>query len=328
MKTYLVTGGCGFIGSHLAETLINKGGKVIIIDDLSTGHISNIKNFIKNKKLTFVKSSILNKNIRKYFKKIDTVFHLAAQSDIVPSIENPNKYFDVNVNGTLNILNFAREFNIKKFIYAASSSCYGIPKKYPTDELSEINPRYPYALTKYLAERLVQHWAKLYNFKYLSLRLFNVYGPKVRTTGHYGAVFGVFLSQLYNNKPLTIVGNGKQKRDFTYVTDVVNAFIKASNSKNINGIFNVGTGNPISINDVVKLLKAKKKVHIPKRPGEPFQTNAYIKKIKKELKWTPKVPFKRGLELMTKDISFWKNAPLWNKRSIKNATKKWFKHVK
>ncbi len=327
MKTFLVTGGCGFIGSHLVEKLINKGHKVIIIDDLSTGHISNIENIIDNKKLTFIKKSILNKNIKKYFKKIDTVFHLAAQSDIVPSIENPNKYFDINVKGTLNILNFVREYKIKKFIYAASSSCYGIPKKYPTDEKSEINPRYPYALTKYLGERLVQHWAKLYNFKFLSLRLFNVYGPKVRTTGHYGAVFGVFFSQLYNNKPLTIVGDGKQKRDFTYVSDVVNAFIGASNTSH-EGIYNVGTGKPISINNVVKLLKAKKKVHIPKRPGEPFQTNANIKRIQNDLKWKPKISFRDGLNLMTKDISLWKNAPLWNKSSIKIATKKWFKYVK
>ena len=131
-------------------------------------------------------------------------------------------------------------------------------KKYPTSEFSDINPRYPYALTKYLGERLVEHWSKLYNFSYLSLRLFNVYGPKVRTTGHYGAVFGVFLSQLYNKRPLTVVGNGNQKRDFTYVSDVVNAFIKASKSKK-NGIYNVGTGKPISINKVVKYLKAKKK---------------------------------------------------------------------
>ncbi len=327
MKTFLVTGGCGFIGSHLVEKLINKGHKVIIIDDLSTGHISNIENIIDNKKLTFIKKSILNKNIKKYFKKIDTVFHLAAQSDIVPSIENPNKYFEINVKGTLNILNFVREYKIKKFIYAASSSCYGIPKKYPTDEKSEINPRYPYALTKYLGERLVQHWAKLYNFKFLSLRLFNVYGPKVRTTGHYGAVFGVFFSQLYNNKPLTIVGDGKQKRDFTYVSDVVNAFIGASNTSH-EGIYNVGTGKPISINNVVKLLKAKKKVHIPKRPGEPFQTNAKIKRIQNDLKWKPKISFRDGLNLMTKDISLWKNAPLWNKSSIKIATKKWFKYVK
>ena len=191
MKTYLVTGGCGFIGSHLVEELL-KENKVIVIDDLSTGHLNNIKRLLNNPRLTYIKSSILNNKIKKYFKKVDIVYHLAAQSDIVPSIENPNKYFEVNVKGTLNILNFSRENKIKKFIYAASSSCYGIPKKYPTSENAEINPRYPYALTKYLGERLVEHWSKLYNFNFVSLRLFNVYGPKVRTTGHYGAVFGVF----------------------------------------------------------------------------------------------------------------------------------------
>ena len=327
MKTYLLTGGCGFIGSHLAERLIESGNKVIILDDLSTGHKNNIKNLLTNKNLIFVKISILSHKIKKYFKNVDVIYHLAAQSDIVPSIEDPNKYFEINVKGTLNILNFARMYKIKKFIYAASSSCYGIPKKYPTNEKSEISPRYPYALTKYMGERLTQHWAKLYDFKFISLRLFNVYGPRVRTTGHYGAVFGVFLSQIYNNKPLTVVGNGKQKRDFTYVSDVVEAFIKASKSKK-NGIYNVGTGKPITINQVVKYLKASKKIHIPKRPGEPFQTNANIKKIKKDMKWYPKTSFKDGLTLMTKNISIWKNAPLWDKFKINLATKKWFKHVK
>ena len=326
MKTYLVTGGCGFIGSHLVEELLKKN-KVIVIDDLSTGHLNNIKRLLNNSKLTYIKSSILNNKIKKYFKNVDIVYHLAAQSDIVPSIENPDKYFEINVRGTLNVLNFSRENKIKKFVYAASSSCYGIPKKYPTSENATINPRYPYALTKYLGERLVEHWSKLYNFNFISLRLFNVYGPKVRTTGHYGAVFGVFLSQLYNKKPLTIVGNGKQKRDFTYVSDVVNAFIVAS-KYNKSGIYNVGTGKPISINKVIKLLKAKKKIHIPKRPGEPFQTNANIKKIKKDFKWFPKISFKDGLDKMTEDISLWKNAPLWSKSKIKTATKKWFKHVK
>lgn len=327
MKTCIVTGGCGFIGSHLVEKLISNNQKVIVIDDLSTGHLENIKHLLGNSKLTLIKKSILDKSIKKYFKNINVVFHLAGQSDIVPSIENPSLYYDVNSSGTLKILNYVRDYKIQNYVYAASSSCYGIPKKYPTKENSEINPRYPYALTKYLGEKLSLHWSKLYNFKCISLRLFNVFGPRVRTTGHYGAVFGVFLSQLANKKPLTIVGNGKQKRDFTYVSDVVDAFILASKHKK-SSIFNVGTSKPISINQVVKILKAKKTISIPKRPGEPFQTNADIKKINKELKWYPKVKFENGLKVMLEDIDNWKKAPLWNKSKIKYATKKWFKHVK
>lgn len=327
MKTCIVTGGCGFIGSHLVEKLLSDNNKVVIIDDLSTGHIQNIKHLIKNKNLKLINKSILDPSIKKYFKKVEIVYHLAGQSDIVPSIENPTLYYDVNSTGTLKILNYVRDNRIKTYVYAASSSCYGIPKKYPTSEIAEINPRYPYALTKYFGEKLSLHWSKLYDFNCVSLRLFNVFGPRVRTTGHYGAVFGVFLSQLANKKPLTVVGDGEQKRDFTFVDDVVDAFVLAGKSKK-SGVFNVGTSKPITINKVVKILKVKKIISSPTRPGEPFQTNADTRKIKKELKWFPKVKFEDGLKIMLKDIKKWKKAPLWNKHKIDIATKKWFKHVK
>jgi len=327
MKTCIVTGGCGFIGSHLVEKLLSDDNKVVIIDDLSTGHIQNIKHLIKNKNLKLINKSILDPSIKKYFKKVEIVYHLAGQSDIVPSIENPTLYYDVNSTGTLKILNYVRDNRVKTYVYAASSSCYGVPKKYPTSEIAEINPRYPYALTKYFGEKLSLHWSKLYDFNCVSLRLFNVFGPRVRTTGHYGAVFGVFLSQLANKKPLTVVGDGEQKRDFTFVDDVVDAFVLAGKSKK-SGVFNVGTSKPITINKVVKILKVKKIISLPTRPGEPFQTNADIRKIKKELKWFPKVKFEDGLKIMLKDIKKWKKAPLWNKHKIDLATKKWFKHVK
>ena len=327
MKTCIVTGGCGFIGSHLVEKLLSDKNKVVIIDDLSTGHIQNIKHLIKNKNLKLINKSILDPSIKKYFKKVEIVYHLAGQSDIVPSIENPTLYYDVNSTGTLKILNYVRDNRVKTYVYAASSSCYGVPKKYPTSEIAEINPRYPYALTKYFGEKLSLHWSKLYDFNCVSLRLFNVFGPRVRTTGHYGAVFGVFLSQLANKKPLTVVGDGEQKRDFTFVDDVVDAFVLAGKCKK-SGVFNVGTSRPITINKVVKILKVKKIISLPTRPGEPFQTNADIRKIKKELKWFPKVKFEDGLKIMLRDIKKWKKAPLWNKHKIDLATKKWFKHVK
>ena len=225
MKTCIVTGGCGFIGSHLVEKLISNNQKVIVIDDLSTGHLENIKHLLGNSKLTLIKKSILDKSI-KNISNINVVFHL----------DNLTLYHLLKIQVYIMMLilavqrfNYVRDYKIQNYVYAASSSCYGIPKKYPTKENSEINPRYPYALTKYLGEKLSLHWSKLYNFKCISLRLFNVFGPRVRTTGHYGAVFGVFLSQLANKKPLTIVGNGKQ-RDFTYVSDV-DAFILASKHK-------------------------------------------------------------------------------------------------
>ena len=281
MKRAIVTGGCGFIGSHLAEKLINLGYKVIIIDNLSTGRIENISKF-KNR-LKFYKLDIKNKDkIDNLFKKIDIVFHCAALADIVPSIQKPKKYYDSNVTGSLNVVSSCVKHKVKKIIYTASSSCYGISKNTPTSENEKINPEYPYALTKYLGEQIILHWSKVYKLNCISLRLFNVYGPRSRTSGTYGAMFGTFLTQKLYNKPFTVVGNGKQTRDFTYVSDIVEALIKAAKSKIKFDIMNVGSGETVSVNRIVKLLKGNA-VKIPKRPGEPDVTFADIRKIKRNL---------------------------------------------
>ena len=248
----IVTGGAGFIGSHIAELLVNKNYEVIIIDNFVTGRLENL-NKIKHK-VKIVNESVSNyKKIEKVFKNVDYVFHLAALADIVPSIENPEIYYDTNVTGTLNILRASKKYNIKKVIYAASASCYGVVKNFPTDEKNIIMTEYPYALTKNLGEQLMVHWSKVFKLSTIALRLFNVYGLRSRTTGAYGAMFGVFLAQKINNKPLTIVGNGKQTRDFTYVTDVAKAFYISSKSKIFHDVFNVGTGVPTSVNYVAKI---------------------------------------------------------------------------
>ncbi len=320
----IVTGGCGFLGSHLVEHLVKKNHEVIVIDNLSTGNIKNIKNL----KVKFVKADIANKEkISKYFKNVDWVFHIAALADIVPSIENPKNYFSSNVIGTFNVIELCKNKKIKKFIYIGSSSCYGIPKFYPTKENSQIKTEYPYALTKYLGEEIVMHWGKVYKIPVVSLRCFNIYGPKSRTSGTYGAVMGVFLAQKLKKKPFTIVGDGNQKRDFTYVTDVVDAIITVAKSRIKNEIFNLGTGKSISINYLAKLIKGKK-TYIPKRPGEPNITLADIKKIKKKLNWKPKVSIEQGVKKVLLEIDFWKNAPVWTKDKIKIATKNWFKYLK
>ena len=321
----IVTGGCGFLGSHLVESLLAKNHTVTIIDNLSTGNLDNIKKFKTKVKLVVADISG-SKRIDKYFKNADWIFHLAARADIVPSIEDPKNYFNSNVVGTFKVLQICRDLNIKKFIYIASSSSYGIPKNYPTDELSAIDNKYPYALTKYLAEELVMHWGKLYNIPVLSLRCFNIYGTRSRTTGTYGAVIGVFLGQKINNKPFTVVGDGNQKRDFTYVTDVVDAIIKSAKSKVKNEIFNIGSGQTISINRLAKLIGGKK-IFIPKRPGEPSVTFADIKKIKKNINWKPKIGIEDGIKKVLNEISYWKKAPVWTKSKIKFATKNWFKYL-
>jgi len=322
----LVTGGAGFIGSHLVDKLLANGHEVVAIDNFFSGSKRNIEHNLENKNFTFKKIDIREKNqINELSNDFDYVFHLAGIADIVPSIENPVDYFDTNVNGTLNLLEFSRTNNLKKFLYAASSSCYGLAKNFPTKETDPISPEYPYALTKYLGEEMVKHWGYCYKMPVNSLRLFNVYGPRSRTSGAYGAVFGVFLSQKINNKPFTIVGDGKQTRDFTFVTDVASAFYEVAISDVINEIFNIGSGSTYSINQLIDLLGGEK-VFIPRRPGEPDCTFADTSKIKKLINWTPRVSFVDGVKVMLDNIDLWKDAPLWDEKSIEKATKSWFEY--
>jgi UDP-glucose 4-epimerase len=325
-KTAIVTGGAGFIGSHVVDLLLKKNFKVFVIDNLSGGRLSNISHHKKNKNFFLIKKDICDSSIQNLnLKKINFIFHFAGKGDIVPSIENPSLYFNTNVNGTLNILELARKLKIKKFIYAASSSCYGLAST-PTKEDHPLDPKYPYALSKLMGEQISMHWSKLYKLPIISVRIFNAYGPRVKTTGAYGAVFGVFFKQKLSGKPFTLVGNGKQKRDFLFVTDVANAFYKCAISPKKNEIYNLGAGSPQTILKLINILKGKI-IKIPKRPGEPDCTWANIHKIKKEIKWKPKVSFDRGVNLMLKDISKWKDAPLWDPKKIKKATKIWFKYL-
>ena len=322
----IVTGGAGFIGSHLVEDLVKDNHKVIVIDNFKIGRKNNLKSV--QKKIKLVNGDIREfKKISKYFKGVDNVYHLAALADIVPSIENPNEYYSTNVTGTLNVLRASIQNNVKRFIYSASSSCYGIPKKYPTKENSDIIPQYPYALTKRLGEELVLHFAKVYKLNATSLRFFNVYGLRARTSGSYGAVFGVFLAQILAGKPLTIVGTGEQKRDFTYVSDIISAITKVSKKKYLSGnVMNVGSGKTVSVNKIAKLLGGKK-INIPKRPGEPDITFADISKIKRKTGWRPKININQGIKIMLENINDWKNAPIWTPKKINIATKKWFYYL-
>ncbi len=323
----IITGGCGFIGSHLVDLVLSKGLKVIVIDNFSTGRPENLKHQKNNKKLKIIQADITSYNeIEGYFSGVDFIFHLAALADIVPSIEKPDDYHRANVDGTVNVLIASQKYEVKRFIYAASSSCYGIPDNYPTKETDKIKPQYPYALTKNIGEQYVMHWGKLYKLPVISLRLFNVYGPRSRTSGTYGAVFGVFLKQKLEGKPFTVLGDGTQTRDFTYVTDVAAAFWTAARSNLTNEIMNVGSGDTYSINLLTELLKGEK-VYIPKRPGEPDCTFADILKIKKMLNWEPEVSFKQGVQNVLANIQYWKGAPLWEKDSIEKATKSWFKYL-
>jgi UDP-glucose 4-epimerase len=250
------------------------------------------------------------------------VFHFAGLGDIVPSIEAPLDYMSTNVLGTVKVLEAARRANVKKFVYAASSSCYGLAKT-PTNEDHIIQPQYPYALSKYQGEQAVFHWHKVYSLPVNSIRIFNAYGTRSRTSGAYGAVFGVFLRQKLANEPFTVVGDGTQLRDFLYVTDVAKAFFAAAKTEIAGECFNLGAGKPQSVNRLVELLVGEA-VYIPKRPGEPSCTHADISKIKSMLDWDWGVSFEAGVEQVVQNIDYWKNAPLWNTESIAEATTTWF----
>src|SRR5882672_1548723 len=254
MPTALVTGGAGFIGSHMVDLLRTRGFRVRVIDNLVGGREANLAHHSVAGMVDLDK-----RDIRKVepndalFSGVSFIFHFAGIGDIVPSIDHPTEYMDVNVMGTVRMLEGARHAHVKKFVYAASSTCYGLAKV-PTREDHPIDPRYPYALSKYQGEQAVLHWHRVYRLPVNSIRIFNAYGTRSRTSGAYGAVFGVFLRQKLAGKPYTVVGDGTQKRDFVYVTDVADAFMRAAETGHSGRVYNVGAGNPQSVNRLVELL--------------------------------------------------------------------------
>lgn len=292
MMKLLVTGGAGFIGSNLVDELVRQKHQVLIIDNLSTGKKEHL-----NKKAQFFKKDIRNyKSIKPLFKSVDCVFHLAAQPRIQPSIINPAESFDNNVHGTFNVFLAAKENKVKKVVYSASSSAYGDQKKLPLTEDMISDCKNPYALFKYMGEEMAHLFLNLYGLPVVCLRYFNVYGERQSVQGAYSTVIGIFLKQKKEGKPLTIVGDGNQRRDFTYVKDVVQANILAMKSKKAIGhLINIGSGFNYSVNDVAKIID-KNHVFIPPRPGESRVTLADISKAKKLLGWQPKTKLADWLE--------------------------------
>jgi len=324
MKT-IVTGGAGFIGSHLTELLLEKGHSVLVLDNFIAGRPENLAHLKDNPNLKVVQVDISEfDKIKDHFKGVDWIFHLAALADIVPSIVEPLKYHNSNINGTVSVLESSRRAKVKRFIYAASSTCYGLAEIFPTPETAPINPEYPYALTKYLGEQIALHWCKVYKLPVISLRPFNIYGPKSRTSGVYGAMFGVFLAQKLAGKPYTVVGDGNQTRDFVFVKDAARAFLAAAESDVIGEIFNIGSGDTYSVNRIIGLLGGQV-VYIPKRPGEPNCTFGDISKIKKMINWQPTTSLEDGVKVLLDNIDYWRDAPVWTPESIAEATKEWFR---
>ena len=322
----VVTGGAGFIGSHMVDLLLERGYAVRVVDNLVGGREENLAQHARDSDLAFerrdIRSFVPDDSL---FRGARFVFHFAGIGDIVPSIERPLEYLSANAQGTVHMLECARSANVGKFVYAASSSCYGLAAV-PTSEDHPIAPQYPYALSKYQGEQAVFHWHQVYKLPVNSIRIFNAYGTRSRTSGAYGAVFGVFLRQRLAGKPYTVVGDGKQSRDFLYVSDVARAFLAAAETSFDGRVYNVGAGNPQSVNRLVELLGGEV-IYIPKRPGEPECTWADIGRITAELNWRPQVSFEEGVANIVANIDYWRNAPLWDPDSIARATKTWFEYL-
>lgn len=319
----VVTGGAGFIGSHMVDILLAEGFRVHVIDNLVGGRLDNLAHLQGDSRVRVEVRDILSlESGDALFSGAEYVFHFAGIGDIVPSIDRPVDYLSTNVQGTVKVLEAARFAGVKKLVYAASSSCYGLASV-PTAETAPISPEYPYALSKYMGEEAVLHWGKVYRLPVNAIRIFNAYGTRSKTSGAYGAVFGVFLAQKLAGKPFTVVGDGTQTRDFLFVTDVARAFFEVAQKGVPNEIYNLGAGNPQSVNRIVELLEGPV-IHLPKRPGEPDCTWADISKIQSATGWKPRVSLEDGVGEMLRNIDYWRQAPVWDPASIREATKTWF----
>jgi UDP-glucose 4-epimerase len=299
IKKAIVTGGAGFIGSNLVDKLIDMGVEVHIIDDLSTGKKENI-----NPKATFYNKDVSKITLLDYdlFKGVDVVFHLAALARVQPSIEDPITFNKVNIDGTLNVLWAAHKAGVKRVVYSASSSCYGNNENFPTPETESTNPLSPYGLQKYLGEHYCKMFSEVYGLDTVSLRYFNVYGERMLLEGAYCLVLGIFAQKMLQGKSLTINNDGEQRRDFTYVGDVVNAnVLAATHPENLNGeVFNIGNGDNYSVNELADMFGGEKVEG--EKVLEPFLTLADNSKAKNILNWNPTGDLPTWIEKYKKDL--------------------------
>ncbi|MFA5106903.1 MAG: SDR family oxidoreductase [Patescibacteria group bacterium] len=292
MPKYLVTGGAGFIGSHVVAALIERGDTVRIIDNLSTGKKENL-----HPKAEFIKADIRQlEEIKPLFTGFDGVFHLAALPRVQVSIVNPTETNDINITGTLNVLLAARDAGVKRLVYSASSSAYGDPVSLPLQEEMKPNPKSPYGLQKYVGEEYAKLANLFWNIETVSLRYFNVYGPRMASEGAYVTVIAIFNRQKMNHEPLTITGDGTQTRDFTFIGDIVRANILAMTSEKVGHgeVINIGNGDNHSVNEVAEIVGGET-THIPARV-EPHDTLADNSKARELLDWQPKTSFAEGMK--------------------------------
>jgi UDP-glucose 4-epimerase len=290
MSKIIVTGGAGFIGSHLVDRLIEKGHSVIIIDDFSTGKAENV-----NPKAEVLKWDISEMYFNYQNKDLDYLFHLAAIPRVPYSIEHPTKTHNANITGTFNMLKAAKDSGCKKFIFASSSSVYG-DQELPLVETKQTRPKSPYAFHKLVGEQYCRLFDDVYNLPTVCLRFFNVYGPRCDPNSEYSLVIGKFKKMKAEGKPFTIYGDGEQSRDFTYVDDIVDGLIKAMESGARNEVINLCGGHNITINKIAELIGGEK-IYLPARSGDVLHTKGDPSKAKKLLNWEVKVPIEEGIKL-------------------------------
>ena len=286
MITSLVTGGCGFIGSHIVDRLIGLGHKVVVIDDLSA---PENEEFYFNEKAHYWKKDISKDDCESIFSGVDYVFHLAARSRIQPTIGNPGECFEVNTVGTQRVLEWSRMYSVKKIIYSSTSSLYGHQNSIPFQPNMPSDCLNPYSMSKWMGEQVCKLYSQMYDVKSVVLRYFNVYGPREPIKGEYAPVIGLFKRQKAAGNPMTIVGDGSQRRDFTYIDDVVDANICAMNNFDVDlgfGIYNIGTGKNYTISEIAAMIGGKT-ISIEKRPAEVYETLADISESQKDLRWSP-----------------------------------------
>ena len=300
MQKVVVTGGAGFIGSHLVDKLINQGKEVHIFDDMSMGSKDNI-----NPRAHFHKIDISTmgpRTLAKFMVGVDTVFHVASRTRVQPSIKNPSLYHRVNVTGTLNMLIASVKVGVKRFVYSASSSAYGESDIMPLVETMPTNPMSPYGLSKLMGEEYCKLFNTQYGIETVNLRYFNVYGERQNIDGGYCLVMGIFAKQRLANEHMTIVGTGEQRRDFTYVGDVLNANIAAATSSKVGKgeVINIGNGDNRSVNQIADMIGGKR-INIQSRV-EPFETLADISKAKELLDWQPTQIIEDWMPIYKKEI--------------------------
>lgn len=298
MTISVVTGGCGFIGSHMVDLLADAGHKVRIIDNLVAGSLDNIARHQDSDNVNLYKRDICSIEPDTFIMKdVDYVFHFAGIPSIRPSLDTPTPYMETNVLGTERMLEAARYAKIKKFVYAASSACYGEADVIPTPETADIKLQHPYGLTKHMGEMATLHWHECFGLPSVSMRMFDVYGPRIGASA-----LRIFIRQKLASKDITVVGDGLQTRDFVYVTDVCRAYLAVAKSDSVGEVFNVGTGDQQTVLDIVKLLDHPY-IHIPKRANEPDVHCADISKIKSILGWEPLVSFEQGMKNVQDSIA-------------------------